>query len=103
MEPQNNKQSINWKKTICTTSFKTLLVLFILLIILFLDALIIRGAYLGIQYVGEQISSFFSEVSQRQEEKREAEMETAETTKDLKELLKEEQEALDKIFEQQDK
>jgi len=98
MEPQNNKQPINWKKKICIASFKTLLVLFILLTILFLDALVIRGVYLGIQYVGDQISDFFSEVSQRQKEKREEEWETAETTRDIKELLKEEQEALEKIF-----
>jgi len=98
MKPNQNKQPINWKKTICTTSVKTVLFVFLILTILFLDVLVIRGAYLGIQYVGEQVTAFFDDITQKQKEKREEELETAETTRDLKELLKEEQEQLDKIL-----
>lgn len=99
MRPQYNNRPINWKKRIGITVVKTFIALVLLLVILFLDALVIRGAYQGIKYVSSKVSNFFSEVISEQEARKEMDEETdTETKKDIAEILKEEQEELERIM-----
>ena len=89
-------------KTVAKVVGKTLVFLIVIIGILILDVAVIRGTYLGLQYIRNSISELISDMEFLNDKDETEEETTAETEKrDVKELLKEEEEKLQEILEHQ--
>lgn len=87
-------------KAVAKASGKTILILVVFLAIIFLDVLVIRGAYFGVLYVGEKISDFGEYLAQlgTPSEEETAETEKKLTAEDIKEIREKEDKALQEIL-----
>ena len=87
--------SINGK-TVSKAVAKTLVVLAVILLILFLDVAVIRGVYYGIKWIGDTMTGVVQELYTPETE--EEETEETERRLNTEEILRQENEKLDKIF-----
>ena len=90
--------SINGK-TVSKAVAKTLVVLAVILLILFLDVAVIRGVYYGIKWIGDTMTGVVQELYTPETE--EEETEETERRLNTEEILRQENEKLDKIFAEQ--